>query len=135
MNHAVARKRTKIVATIGPASRDPLILRELFLAGVNVVRLNFSHGTHEQHTAVIADVRRVSAELGVGIGILQDLPGPKVRTGPLQPGAESVRLIAGNVFTLTTKPTTGTQTCVSVSYTGLPRDVEAGKLLYLADGA
>jgi pyruvate kinase len=135
MNDAVARKRTKIVATIGPASRDPLTLRKLFLAGVNVVRLNFSHGTHEQHTAVIADVRRVSEELGVGIGVLQDLPGPKVRTGPLAPGAESVRLIAGSAFTLTTKPTTGTAAGVSVSYAGLPRDVEPGKLLYLADGA
>jgi pyruvate kinase len=135
MNDAVARKRTKIVATIGPASRDPLVLRELFLAGANVVRLNFSHGTHEQHAAVIADVRRVSEELGIGVGILQDLPGPKVRTGPLEPGVESVRLVAGNAFRLTTKQIVGTAAGVSVSYAGLAQDVEPGKLLYLADGA
>jgi len=69
----LAKKRTKIVATIGPASRDPLILRELFRMGVNVARLNFSHGTHDEHRAVIADVRRIAGELGVHIAVLQDL--------------------------------------------------------------
>ena len=126
-------KRTKIVATIGPASRDPKILREMFLAGVNVVRLNFSHGTHEEHGAVIDDVRRIANELGTHVAVLQDLPGPKVRTGPLN-GMASVHLDPGSPFTLTTNPVEGSTTRVSVSYLNLPRDVEAGRSIYLQDG-
>lgn len=128
-------KRTKIVATIGPASRDPLILRELFRSGVNVVRLNFSHGTHADHAAVIDDVRRVSAELGLHIAILQDLPGPKVRTGPLADDRPSVTLTEGQHFTLTTQQVAGNVDRVSVSYENLPRDVTSGKQIYLADGS
>jgi pyruvate kinase len=128
-------KRTKIVATIGPASRDPKMLRELFLAGVNVARLNFSHGTHESHAAVIADVRAIAAELGVQIAILQDLPGPKVRTGPLADGVPSVQLVNGAPFTLTTEAVAGTSARAGVSYAGLADDVEAGKHIYLADGS
>ena len=128
-------KRTKIVATIGPASRDPDMLRELFRAGVNVARLNFSHGTHEEHAAVIADVRAIAAELGIHVAVLQDLPGPKVRTGPLADGAPSVLLANGAPFTLTTDAVSGTAARVSVSYAGLTADVEAGKHIYLADGA
>jgi pyruvate kinase len=135
MNDSVSRKRTKIVATVGPASRDPLILRELFSAGVNVVRLNFSHGTHEEHGAVITDIRRVAEDTGANIAILQDLPGPKVRTGPLRNNTGAVRLISGNLFTLTTEDVPGTVEEVNVSYAGLPADVEVGKLLHLADGA
>ncbi len=131
----ITPKRTKIVATLGPASRNPEVLRELLSAGVNVVRLNFSHGTHEEHGAAVADVRRVAAELGVNVAILQDLPGPKVRTGPLADGVPAVRLAAGATFTLTTRPTVGSAAGVSVSYAGLAHDVEPGKLLYLADGA
>jgi pyruvate kinase len=131
----IARKRTKIVATIGPASRDPSILRQLFFTGVNVVRLNFSHGTHEEHGATIADVRRIAAEIGAHIAVLADLPGPKVRTGPLAGGVASVRLVPGSSFFLTTEPMEGTAQGVSVTYAGLPHDVEPGKLLYLADGA
>jgi pyruvate kinase len=126
-------KRTKIVATIGPASRDPKMLRELFLAGVNVVRLNFSHGTHEEHGAVIEDVRRISSELDVYVAVLQDLPGPKVRTGALN-GVASVRLEKGAPFTLTTRAEVGSATRVSVTYADLPRDVEPGKSIYLQDG-
>jgi pyruvate kinase len=128
-------KRTKIVATIGPSSRDPKMLRDLFLAGCNIVRLNFSHGTHAEHAAVIADVRAIAADLGMHIAVLQDLPGPKVRTGPLADGAPSVLLANGAPFTLTTEAVSGTASRVSVSYAGLARDVEAGKHIYLADGA
>jgi pyruvate kinase len=127
-------KRTKIVATIGPASREPAMLRALFAAGVNVVRLNFSHGTHAEHGAVIADVRAISRELGAHVAVLQDLPGPKVRTGPLADGVASVALRDGQPFVLTTAEVAGTAERVSVSYAGLPRDVEAGKRIYLADG-
>ncbi|MBV8602278.1 MAG: pyruvate kinase [Candidatus Eremiobacteraeota bacterium] len=123
-----------MVATVGPASRDPQILREMFRSGVNVVRLNFSHGTHDEHRAVIEDVRRTARELDLHIAILQDLPGPKVRTGPLN-GSPSVRLENGAPFTLTTRQEPGSAACVSVSYRELPRDVEAGKSIYLQDGA
>jgi len=127
-------KRTKIVATIGPASRAPAILRSLVDAGLNVARLNFSHGTHAEHGATIADVRRVASESGVPIAILQDLPGPKVRTGYHAASADSFRLETGAHFFLSTTPVDGTEAGVSVSYTGLANDVEAGKRIYLADG-
>jgi len=126
-------KRTKIVATIGPSSRDPKMLRSMFLAGVNVVRLNFSHGTHEEHGDVIDDVRRIANELDVHIAVLQDLPGPKVRTGPLD-GQLTVRLESGAPFTLTTRQMQGSAACVSVNYANLPNDVETGKSIYLQDG-
>src|SRR6202011_557057 len=115
-------KRTKIVATVGPASREPAMLRALFLAGVNVVRLNFSHGTHDEHGTIIADVRRIARELGVQVAVLQDLPGPKVRTGTFAGGAASVRLQDGAPFTLTTEQEPGDAQHVSVSYAGLARD-------------
>jgi pyruvate kinase len=130
-----ARKRTKIVATIGPASNDPATIRSLLLAGVNVVRLNFSHGTHDAHAAVIADVRRISDDLGLHVALLADLPGPKVRTGALASGFTSVRLASGASFFLTTAPIDGTADGVSVNYAGLPRDVAVGDALYLSDGA
>src|SRR6476620_318181 len=75
--------RTKIVATIGPASSTPDVLRQLIDAGVSVFRLNFSHGTHEGHSAVVSDIRTVSREMGRHVGILQDLCGPKMRLGSL----------------------------------------------------
>jgi pyruvate kinase len=128
-------KRTKNVATVGPASRDPEMLRSLFLAGVNVVRLNFSHGTHDEHAATISDVRRIARELGLHVAILQDLPGPKVRTGTFGNGTTSVRLVTGEPFTLTTEQVPGDAEHCSVSYGGLAHDVEVGKRIYLADGA
>jgi pyruvate kinase len=130
-----ARKRTKIVATIGPASRDPHILRALVVGGANVMRLNFSHGTHDEHGRTIDDIRMVAADLGVHVAVLQDLPGPKVRTGSLAGQRESVHLERGADFDLVTQQVPGTEREVSVSYTGLPQDVEEGKRIYLADGA
>jgi pyruvate kinase len=129
------QKRTKIVATIGPASRSPETLRALVDAGLNVARLNFSHGTHEDHGKTIEALRRVSSEAGVPLAILQDLPGPKVRTGPLANGASSVRLHNGASFYLAIDGAPGSERGVSVNYLGLPRDVEIGKRIYLADGA
>ncbi len=111
------------------------MLRELFLAGVNVARLNFSHGTHEEHARVIADVRRVAAELHLYIAILQDLPGPKVRTGRFAGGVESVELVNGAELTLTTEQADGTAERIAVSYAGLANDVSVGQRIYLADGA
>ena len=127
-------KRTKIVATIGPASRDPQVLRGLIDLGVDIMRLNFSHGTHAEHAATIADIRRIAGEAGVHVAILQDLPGPKVRTGELAADRPSITLRNGAPFTLTTVPVAGTDERVSVSYAGLAADVEVGKQIYLADG-
>src|SRR5262245_14179715 len=76
-------RKAKIVATIGPASQDEVVLERLIQAGMNVARMNFSHGTHEQHAARIATIRQVSEKLGVAVGILQDLQGPKIRVGDL----------------------------------------------------
>ena len=129
------RKRTKIVATIGPASRAPAILRALVDAGMNVARLNFSHGSHEEHGATIADLRAISKETGAPLAVLQDLPGPKVRTGGLAPDIDSVRLQNGAPFALVTNEIVGSAAAVSVSYPGLAHDVEVGKRIYLADGA
>ncbi len=131
---AILQKRTKIVATVGPASSNPAVLRSLFLCGTNVLRLNFSHGTPEEHARVIADARAISAELGIHTAVLQDLPGPKVRTGSLADGATSVTLARGAPFTITTAETAGTAARVGTTYPDLPADVAIGKRLYLQDG-
>lgn len=128
-------KRTKIVATLGPASREPEVVRALILAGANVFRLNFSHGTPDEHGAALATIRAIAAELGTHVAVLQDLPGPKVRTGALGEGVESVHLERGRTFTLTTQAVTGSNERVSTSYHDLPADVTAGTRIYLQDGA
>ena len=133
MEHLL-QKRTKIVATIGPASRDPDVMRQLFAAGVNVVRLNFSHGTPDDHAEVIATARRLADELDIHIAVLQDLPGPKVRTGMLRADLPSVRLERGADFVLTTDDVPGDASRISVQYKDLPNDVEVGKRIYLQDG-
>ncbi len=130
----VLQKRTKIVATIGPASRDPAIMRSLFVSGANVLRLNFSHGTPQEHAEVIRTARTVSAELGIHTAILQDLPGPKVRTGKLADGLESVKLERGMRFVLTTQDVPGTNEQIAVQYKDLPHDVAVGNRIYLQDG-
>ena len=129
------QKRTKIVATLGPASRDPEIIRSLILSGANVFRLNFSHGAPSEHGETIDSIRKIAQDLDQHIAILQDLPGPKVRTGKLADGAPSVLLERGAQFTLTTEDVPGTPDCVSVSYRDLPADVAVGTRLYLQDGA
>jgi pyruvate kinase len=128
------RKRTKIVATIGPATRDPAVLRQLIEAGLNVARLNFSHGSYDDHAENIGNIRAIARELGVHVAILQDLPGPKVRTGAFG-DRESIVLVPGARFVLTTEQVTGDDGRVSVSYPGLARDVTPGNHIYLADGA
>ena len=128
-------KRTKIVATLGPASRDPEMIRALILSGTNVFRLNFSHATPDEHGENIERIRKVANELDRHIAILQDLPGPKVRTGTFAGGTASVRLERGQTFVLTNEPIVGNAERVSVSYHDLPTDVEVGTRLYLQDGA
>src|SRR5438270_3122897 len=94
------QKRTKIVATIGPASRNPGIIRALVTSGANVLRLNFSHGEPAGHGKTVDDIRKIAGELDTHIAILQDLPGPKVRTGKLARDVTSVHLERGVPFTL-----------------------------------
>ncbi len=125
-------RRTKIVCTIGPASNSPEVLRELLLAGMNVARLNFSHGTHADHGKVIATLRALSAELRLPLAILQDLQGPKIRLGTFQGGR--AQLVKGAEFSLTTRPVVGTAALASTTYDRLPQDVKAGDRLLLVDG-
>ncbi|PDW04374.1 pyruvate kinase [Candidatus Viridilinea mediisalina] len=126
-------RRTKIVATLGPASSSPERIAGLIRAGMNIVRLNFSHGSHADHAQLIADVRRAAAEAGRPIAILQDLQGPKIRTGPLLEG-QPVELLVGQRFTLTTEAVAGTVERVSTTYQDLPHDVRTRDRILLSDG-
>ena len=127
-------RRTKIVATVGPASRDRKVLESLAQAGVDVVRLNFSHGEHAQHLEVIHSVREISAALGRPIALLQDLSGPKIRTGRLK-GGGPVELRAGARLRITIDETIeGTAERISTTYDPLPRDVSSGDKILLDDG-
>ncbi len=126
-------RRTKIVCTIGPASNTDDKIAALIAAGMNVARLNFSHGTHADHAAVIAALRRVSRRLSKPISILQDLQGPKIRTGLLA-GGEAVLLRDQASFTITTRDVEGSADEVSTTYQGLPGDVHKGDRLLLDDG-
>ncbi len=124
--------RTKIVATIGPASRTPAMLRRLVESGVNVFRLNFSHGTHEEHSAILADIRTISRELGHHVAILQDLCGPKMRLGPI-PG-DLVECPLGEEFTLVVDRTSDDPRELTCSYRELPNDLKTGESVLFADG-
>lgn len=106
--------RSKIVCTIGPASRSAEILEQLIRAGMDVARLNFSHGTQAEHLEVITAVRHIGARLGRPVAIVQDLAGLKIRVGDIEGGA--VTLDAGAPFTLTTRPVLGSRHEVSVPY-------------------
>ncbi len=125
-------KKTKIVATIGPASSNEAVLTKLIKAGVNVVRLNFSHGDHKSHEELIVLVRKVAKKLNTTVAILQDLPGPKIRIGDFY--TERVQIKKGSIFTLTTKPCVGDETMVYVNYKALPKEVKKGSFILLDDG-
>jgi len=124
--------KTKIVCTIGPASSSEELIRELILAGMNVARINFSHGSFESHSEVIRRVRKVAADLDRTIAILADLPGPKIRIGKLV--KEPLMLQKGNLVTLTVDELTGNENRIPVSYKQLPESVVPGNLVYLSDG-
>ncbi|MGA8594118.1 MAG: pyruvate kinase [Bryobacteraceae bacterium] len=126
-------RTTKIVATLGPATDPPEKLRKLFEAGVNVVRLNASHGLQADHAKRIQAVRQLAAETGRNVGILLDLQGPKIRLGNFQNGG--CVLEEGCAFTITTQPVEGTAEMASTSYTEFARDVKPGDSVLLADGA
>jgi len=126
-------RRTKIVCTIGPATQSEEQLERLMHAGMNVARLNFSHGTQQDHAVVIERLRAISARLGCPIAILQDLQGPKIRTGSLQ-GGQPVRLVDAALIIITTRDVAGTADLISTTYQSLPQDVKAGDRILLDDG-
>lgn len=125
-------KKTKIVCTIGPASEREEVLRELFLRGLNVARLNFSHGNHEEHKKRIDTIKKLRDELELPIGIMLDTKGPEIRLGNFS--VEEIKLEDRDSFTLTTRDIVGDNTIVSVSYEGLGRDVEKGDRILIDDG-
>lgn len=125
-------RRSKIVATIGPASRDPVVLEPLLRAGVDVVRLNFSHGEHHEHLAVAQAARTIALSADRPLAILQDLSGPKIRTGPV---AAPLLLRQGETVLITTDESVeGRAGLISTSYDPLPRDVKPGDKILLDDG-
>ncbi|WP_018132020.1 pyruvate kinase [Effusibacillus pohliae] len=125
-------RRTKIVCTIGPASESVEVLTQLIENGMNVARLNFSHGTYEEHANRIRNIREAAVVTGKMVAILLDIKGPKIRTGLIEGG--QVELRQGALITLTTEEVTGTAERVSISYKGLPEDVEPGSRLLIDDG-
>jgi pyruvate kinase len=125
-------RRTKIICTVGPVTESAEMLRKLVVAGTDVFRLNFSHGTVSGHQSIMRRIRDVAEEIGKPVAILQDLPGPKIRLGVFKDG--SVELHAGDRFRLTTEEVAGDHECVSVSYSKLPDEVRPGQSILLADG-
>ncbi|MGA7937879.1 MAG: pyruvate kinase, partial [Kovacikia sp.] len=126
------QRRTKIVATIGPATSSPEVIRALIEAGATTFRLNFSHGTHEDHQRSLRLIRQISFELNQPVGILQDLQGPKIRLGRFENG--SIVLEKGDPFILTSKLLTGTQKISSITYEPLADEVPEGSVILLDDG-
>jgi pyruvate kinase len=126
-------RKAKIVATLGPASRAPDRLRELIVAGMNVARVNMSHGTQESHAETIHTVRAIAAELNRPIAILLDLCGPKIRTGLLK-DHQPIHLQTGQQLTITTRDVAGDSSIISTGYAHLPQDVKPGDRILLADG-
>ena len=127
-----ARIATKIVCTIGPASGSPSVQGHMIRAGMDVARINFSHGNYEEHLRDIKSIRKVSQNLRRPIAILQDLPGPKLRVGKLI--SEPMHLRRLNSVTLTTKPSKA-KGKIPVAYPDLPKTVGKGDTIYLADGS
>ena len=124
--------KTKIVCTIGPASDSPEMLAEMILAGMNVARLNFSHGDFDSHLETIKRIRNASETVGRRVAIMADLPGPKMRVGEF--AEEPIELQVDDKFTLTTEDIVGNNTGVSVSFSRLPKAVHKGDRLFLNDG-
>jgi pyruvate kinase len=128
-------RHTKIVATIGPASRDPATLVRMVEAGMDVARLNYSHGTLEEHAETAKRVRDAAGQVGRPVAILQDLPGPKLRIGPLREDVVELGVGEQVTFVCGTEEIAGDAKHMSISWGGLPDAVEKGSTLYLADGA
>lgn len=125
-------RKTKIICTLGPATDDDNTLTAMLRAGMNVARLNFSHGTHEEHAQRIERILRLRRETGAPLGILLDTKGPEIRIGTFADG--KIRLSAGQLFTLTTQETEGTSERVWVNYPNLPSELHEGARLLIDDG-
>jgi pyruvate kinase len=132
MTASLPAHKTKVVATIGPASETPEMLARLIRAGLNVARLNFSHGDFSQHAQLIRRIREAAEATGRRVAIMADLPGPKMRLGKIEP--EPIQLAPGDKFTLTNEEITGNAQRVSMSFEPLPRVVKVGNRLFLNDG-
>ena len=132
-NPASAGRRAKIICTIGPASHSEAAMRDLMRLGMNVARLNFSHGSHEEHARNIERLRRAAEKEGRTICILQDLQGPKIRTGRLE-RHEPVLIKTGSVVIITPRDITGTATRISTTFAGLADEVKPGDRILLSDG-
>ncbi len=131
MHEKISYNKTKIVATVGPASSAKEMLRALIKEGVDIFRLNFSHGTHADHLKVIQNVRELNSEMGTTVSLLQDLQGPKIRVNEMEPGIELVR---GQELVITARELLGNREIVSTSYKTLPRDVKIGDMILIDDG-
>ncbi len=127
-----SQKKTKIVATVGPACEQPEKLLALAIAGVNVFRLNFSHGTHENKKEIIERIRQINKSQPINIAILGDLQGPKLRVGEIEGG--KIALVEGKDMIFTTEKMVGTTAKVYVSYPNLSKDVKVGERIFLDDG-
>ena len=127
-------RRARILATIGPASREPVVLEALLAAGINGVRINMSHGTQDEHAENIRRARLAAANMKRPLAVLVDLSGPKIRTGVLK-GGQPVQLEANSLFTITTRSVAGDAREVSTNYASMARDVKPGARLLLDDGA
>src|SRR5579872_5415942 len=128
-------RRTKIVATIGPASREPETLVRLVEAGMDVARLNYSHGTLDEHAETVRRVRDAAGRAGRPVAILQDLPGPKLRIGPLRDGMVELKPGERVVFSCGGEDGEGDASHMSISWPGLADALQQGEVIYLADGS
>jgi len=125
-------KKTKIIATIGPSSSDKEVLRQMILEGLNVCRLNFSHGSYEQHLEVIQTIRALNQEMEMHTAILVDLQGPKIRIGEVE--NNEILLEKGAHISVITTKIVGTSSCISINYKDLPKDIQPGEKILLDDG-
>ena len=124
-------RRTKIICTLGPATDEGDVLKNMMKAGMNVARFNFSHGSHEEHKARMDMVKAARAELGLPVGLMLDTKGPEIRTKTYKDG--KIEIVEGQEFTLTTRDVEGDGTMVSITYPGLPDDVEVGTRILIDD--
>ena len=127
-------KKTKIICTIGPASKDINVIEKMIKSGMNIARLNFSHGSHEKHKENFNTVRKVSKKLNMLTGILQDLQGPKIRIGKFNVEKKEVILQQGKMFVLTTENYIGDENKVNVDYAYLHKYISVNDKIFIDDG-
>ena len=132
MIYSTHMKKTKIVCTLGPATTDVITIKKMIQSGMNVARINMSHGNYSEHAERIANIRTAEKELGIHCGILIDLSGPKIRTGDYK--TPTIELIPGKKIILTTENIIGDEKRISVSYSKLPDEVRKGSIIMLDDG-